>query len=299
VSPGRHARACIGTSGWNYDGWRESFYRGVRREDWLRFCAERFTGIEVNATFYRLQTHATFERWRAATPRDFRFAIKANRFLTHNKKLADPRRPIALERNRAAGLGRKLAAVVWQLPHGFHRNLERLEDFARALGAWRTVRHAIEFRHESWFDDEVAGCLRRHRLAVCQSDAANWPLWDAVTTDFVYARLHGHTATYASAYPEAALRGWAARVRRWLAEGREVHVYFDNDAVGHAPRDAARLIGLVDVEAAARARRAAGQRSSSAPSSASRFSNRRSISLSAATQSSSSAPGANPRRSAR
>jgi uncharacterized protein YecE (DUF72 family) len=250
VSPGLSRRACIGTSGWNYDGWREPFYRGAPRKDWLRFCAERFTGIEVNATFYRLQTRATFERWRAETPRDFRFAIKANRYLTHNKKLGDPHEPIALERSRAAGLGPKLAAVVWQLPHNFHKNIARLDGFARALRGWRPVRHAIEFRHESWFDDEVADCLREHRIAVCQSDAADWPIWEVVTTDLVYVRLHGHTATYASAYPEGELRGWAGRVRRWLGEGRDVHVYFDNDALGHAPRDALRLIGIVDVRAA-------------------------------------------------
>lgn len=242
-------RAYIGTSGWNYDGWRESFYLGTPRKDWLRFCAERFTGIEVNATFYRLQSRATFERWRAETPRDFRFAIKANRYLTHNKKLADPRAPIALERSRAAGLGLKLAAVVWQLPHNFHKNMARLEGFARALRGWRATRHAIEFRHESWFDDEVADCLGHHRVAVCQSDAADWPIWDAVTTDMVYVRLHGHTATYASAYSESELRVWARKARRWLAEGREVHVYFDNDAFGHAPRNASRLIAILAAHA--------------------------------------------------
>jgi uncharacterized protein YecE (DUF72 family) len=242
----RSARAYIGTSGWNYDGWQEPFYRGTPRKQWLRFCAERFTGIEVNATFYRLQSQATFQRWRAETPPEFRFAIKANRYLTHNKKLADPRAPITLERSRAAGLGPKLAAVVWQLPHNFHKNMARLDGFARALRGWRTTRHTIEFRHESWFDGEVADCLRHHRIAACQSDAADWPIWDAVTTDLVYVRLHGHTATYASAYSEGELRAWARKARRWLAEGRDVHVYLDNDAFGHAPRDALRLIAMLD-----------------------------------------------------
>lgn len=91
----------------------------------------------------------------------------------------------------------------------------------------------------------MAACLRAHRIAVCQSDAADWPLWDAVTTDLVYVRLHGHELTYASNYTEGELRTWARNVRRWMAEGRDVHVYFDNDAYGHAPRNAARLIALV------------------------------------------------------
>lgn len=200
------ARIYIGTSGWNYASWRDSFYANVPRAHWLTHCAERFTGLEVNATFYRLQKRATFAGWRAHTPAAFRFAIKGNRYLTHNKKLSDPAASIRRERDRARGLGDKLAVVVWQLPRSFRRNLDRLEQFAHALRHWRTARHALEFRHDSWFNDEVAACLRAHRLAVCQSDAAEWPLWDAITTDLVYVRLHGHTRTYVSSYGPAALR---------------------------------------------------------------------------------------------
>jgi uncharacterized protein YecE (DUF72 family) len=103
----------------------------------------------------------------------------------------------------------------------------------------------IEFRHRSWFDDRVAACLREHRIGICQSDAADWPLWDAVSTDLVYVRLHGRELTYASNYPEPELRAWARKLRRWVGEGRDVHVYFDNDAGGNAPRNALRLIELV------------------------------------------------------
>jgi uncharacterized protein YecE (DUF72 family) len=239
------ARAYIGTSGWNYPGWRDRFYAGVRQADWLSHCASQFTGIEVNATFYRLQERSTFERWREQTPQGFRFAIKGNRYLTHNKKLREPEGPIGVERERASALGEKLAVVVWQLPGNFHKHLERLQGFAAALSAWKEARHAVEFRHRSWFDDEVAECMRTNRLAVCISDAADWPLWDAVTTDLVYVRLHGHTRTYASAYSTASLKTWARRTRDWLAEGRDVHVYFDNDAEGAAPYDALKLLNMV------------------------------------------------------
>lgn len=240
-------RPFIGTSGWNYDAWRAPFYGKLPKKDWLAFCAAHFTAIEVNATFYRLQSHETFQRWRRETPRDFSFAIKANRYLTHNKKLKDPLPAIRLERERAAGLGSKLAAVLWQIPPNFHKHVERLEAFAHALCSWRRVRHAIEFRHESWFDDEVATCLKRHRIAVCQSDAADWPLWDAVTTDLVYVRLHGHTATYASGYTGRQLAVWATKLRGWQRKGCDVHVYFDNDALGRAPRDALRLLALMNM----------------------------------------------------
>jgi uncharacterized protein YecE (DUF72 family) len=242
---GTTGQVFVGTSGWNYAGWRDLFYEGRPPAQWLSFCAQRFSAIEVNATFYRLQSRETFQRWRRETPRDFRFSIKANRYLTHNKKLTDPLPTIRIERERAAALGDKLLAVVWQLPSNLHRNLGRLDAFVRALYSWRSVRHAIEFRHPSWFDDEVAACLAEHRIAVCQSDAADWPLWERVTTDLVYLRLHGHTRTYASAYSEAELLGLANQVQRWRRAGCDVHAYFDNDSCAHAPSNAMRLLQLV------------------------------------------------------
>lgn len=240
------AQVYIGTSGWNYDAWREGFYGDVAKRHWLRFCAERFSAIEVNAPHYRLQRKSTFQRWRGLTPPGFRFAVKANRYLTHSRKLKDPRPAIRKERERAQGLGRKLAAVLWQLPANFHKRLDRLEAFATALHGWSQPRHAVEFRHASWFDEEVAACLQHYDIAVCQSDAADWPLWNKLTTDLVYVRLHGRTQTYASNYPEGELRSWARKLRRWRGEGRDAHVYFDNDACGYAPLNALRLLELVN-----------------------------------------------------
>jgi uncharacterized protein YecE (DUF72 family) len=234
-------RAYIGTSGWNYAEWAHDFYADVAKKDWLRHYAQLFTAVEVNATFYRLQNRGTLERWKDKTPPDFRFAIKANRYLTHTKKLHDPEIPVQRERESAAGLGEKLAVVLWQLPAGLPKVMDRLAHLAKALDTWEEVRHALEFRHPSWFDQEVADHLSAHRLAVCLSDAADWPLWDTVTTNLVYVRLHGHTHTYASAYGAELIDYWASRTQGWLAEGRCVHVYFDNTAEANAPRDALRL----------------------------------------------------------
>ena len=299
-APDAPGRAFIGTRGWNYPGWRGVFYGDCPQRQWLSFLVKRFNAVEVNATFYRLQRRGTFARWAAQTPPPFRFAIKAYRYLTYVRRLDDPLPAIRLERDRAAGLGDKLAAVLWQLLANAHRDLGRLERFAHALRhgrrvphaiefrhpSWfddevaacprmrslcanthrdlgrlkrivralrhgRRVPHAIEFRHPSWFDDEVAACLRAHEVAVCQSDAADWPLWDIVTARLVYVRLHGRPLTYASGYSPAQLRRWAERVRGWLTEGRQVHVYFDNDALGRAPLDALRLRALLARPAAA------------------------------------------------
>lgn len=239
------ATAYIGTSGWNYKEWRDGFYAGVARKNWLRHIASQFSAVEINATFYGSQRPQTLRDWRDQVPREFRFSMKGNRYLTHTKRLLDPQEPVSRERERARALGRRLAAVVWQLPGNFKRDDQRLETFARALGHWRRTRHVVEFRHPSWFHPSVAHCLEAHDVAVCISDAADWPLWDAVTTDLVYVRLHGHTRTYESGYAKRTLQRWARRIDQWLAENREVHVYFDNTAHGHAPADAAVLQQLL------------------------------------------------------
>lgn len=239
------ASAYVGTSGWNYPEWRASFYTGVPRKDWLRHNAAHFSAVEINATFYGSQRPETLRAWRDQVPREFRFTMKGNRYLTHTKRLLDPREPVCRERDNARALGTRLAAVVWQLPGNFRRDDERLENFLKALHHWRRVRHVIEFRHRSWFDSQVIERLSRHRVAVCLSDAADWPMWDALSTDFVYVRLHGHSRTYASGYAKRSLACWAGRVRQWLGERREVHVYFDNTADGHAPADAQTLLQML------------------------------------------------------
>jgi uncharacterized protein YecE (DUF72 family) len=238
-------KAYIGTSGWNYKSWRHSFYGHTPQKQWLRFCAERFTAIEVNATFYRLQEKTTYKKWRENTPAGFPFSIKGHRYITHNKKLLHVEGPVIRCRESASPLGHRLAAVVWQLPAFLKKDFGRLEKFAKNLQHWNSTRHAIEFRHKSWFDDEVADCLCRHAIAVCMSDAPDWPMWKEVTTDVVYIRLHGHTRKYASSYSGRALRKWAARIQRWLQENRDVHVYFDNDAEGAAPRNALTLLEML------------------------------------------------------
>lgn len=236
----------IGTSGWNYDHWKDRFYAGVKRRDRLRHYAGQFNAVEVNATFYRLQARGTLRNWRDQTPREFRFSIKGNRYLTHNRKLKDPAGSVALERDNAGPLGDRLAAVLWQLPGSLEKNTDRLRGFCAALRGWGEVRHIIEFRHPSWFDDETAACLDEYGIANCQSDAADWPMWSAVTTDLVYVRLHGRTRTYASGYATGSLKKWAAAIERWLKDGRQVHVYFDNTSENAAPRDAAKLKSLLD-----------------------------------------------------
>jgi uncharacterized protein YecE (DUF72 family) len=237
-------RLRIGLSGWSYPAWRQDFYAGVPQRRWLAHCASHFNSIEVNATFYRLLKSETYVRWRDETSDGFRFAIKGHRLVTHLHRLAEAGEAIGRQRDRTAGLGNKLAVVLWQLPASLHKDIDRLGAVAKDLGRWPAPRHAVEFRHPSWFDADVAACLTEYGITVCQSDAPKWPLWDAITTDLVYVRLHGHSRIYASSYSHDLLRVWAARAKAWLAEDRRVHIYFDNDAEGAAPKDALRLMQL-------------------------------------------------------
>jgi len=199
----------------------------------------------VNATFYHTLTPATFAHWREQTPTHFRFSVKGTRYATHVKRLDVDAGVIDRARTPAARLGDRLAAVVWQLPARLARDDTRLARFIRRLARWKGPRHAIEFRHPSWFEPAVERVLAGAGIASVISDAADWPMWDVVTTDLAYARLHGHAATYSSAYGRRALAQWAKRARRWLAESREVHVYFDNTDAGHAVADAAILRDLL------------------------------------------------------
>lgn len=238
------SRIHVGTSGWMYPDFRPMLYGATPRRAWLAAYAERFNSVEVNASYYRLQAPGTYARWRTATPRGFRFAIKASRYLI-NRRLREPNEPIRLERERADALGEKLAAVLWQFPARFANDLERLKQFASALGAWSSVPHVVEFRHRSWFVDPVRDCLAEHGISNCLSDAADWPRWDVVTGPVAYVRLHGHTRTYDSSYSTRSLQTWAERAKRWQASGYTVFVYFDNTARGAAVRDATRFMRLL------------------------------------------------------
>ena len=239
------ARAYIGTSGWVYAGWREHIYADTPTKRWLHVASRAFEALEINGSFYTQIKPETYARWYTETPDDFRFALKGHRFVTHYKRLRDCESSIILLRDQVKPLREKLAAVVWQLPSSFQADVPRLEQFITALAVWPTVKHALELRHRSWFTPQVTEVMRRAGVAVCMGDAPDFPMWREVTTDLVYVRLHGHTRKYASSYSERSLAAWAEDTKRWLAEGRDVHVYFDNDAEGHAVRNALRFQELV------------------------------------------------------
>ncbi len=232
----------IGISGWSYDEWKNDFYKNVPRSTWLEHYARHFSALEINATFYRLQSEGTLASWASRTPDEFIFCAKGHRYVTHTKRLAQADETIPRTRDNHAPLGKKLKVVLWQLPTTFKKDLARLESFLRVLDQeWSSVRHSIELRHVSWMDEEVAELLENYDIAACQSDAPDFRLWDVITTDFAYVRLHGHTRKYASSYSPRSLDHWTDKIEGWQNEGRDAYVFFDNTAEGAAPYDALKL----------------------------------------------------------
>ncbi|MCU1537011.1 MAG: hypothetical protein JWP82_1362 [Humibacillus sp.] len=265
-----HAR--IGVSGWRYRAWRGDFYpQGLPQRLELTYAAERMTAIELNGSFYSLQRPSSYAAWRAAVPADVTFAVKGGRYITHMKALRDVETPLAnFFASGVLALGAQLGPLLWQLPARLTFDAERLSRFfdllprttaEAALLAGRhddklaegrvlttcevdvPVRHALEPRHESFDTEEARALCAAHDVAMVIADSAGtWPVMDDATSDFRYVRLHGETELYTSGYTDASLDRWAATCRQWLDDGHDVHVYFDNDARGHAPHDAVRLV---------------------------------------------------------
>jgi uncharacterized protein YecE (DUF72 family) len=257
-------RAYIGTSGYAYSDWRGRFYpRRLAGREWLAYYARHFSTVELNNPFYRLPPADVFRAWREAVTEPFVFAVKASRYLTHMKKLRDPAGPLRLLLGRARPLGSTLGPVLFQLPAAFHANLPRLDGFLAALGRQRMVpglRSVLEVRHQSWLEPAVIDRLREAAVALCFADWRDVPVREPITADFVYVRRHG---VRAGSYSERELRADARAIRRWMAAGHDVYVYFNNDRHAHAVRNARRLAGLVHPRSAGlhlrvRAPRAAG-----------------------------------------
>jgi uncharacterized protein YecE (DUF72 family) len=231
----------VGTSGWQYKDWRGLLYPpGLAQNRWLRRYAEGFGTVENNNAFYRLPSTELFERWRDMTPAGFVMAVKASRYLTHIKRLAEPEEPVERLMNAVRGLGDRLGPILLQLPPTLRAEPERLDRCLRAFP--EGVRVAVEPRHDTWWTDEVRGLLERHGAALCWADRLGrpvTPLWR--TAAWGYVRLHEGAATPWPKYGDQALRSWARRVGDAWPD--DAYVYFNNDPGGAAVRDAVRFAG--------------------------------------------------------
>jgi uncharacterized protein YecE (DUF72 family) len=236
----------IGTSGWHYKHWLEGvFYPpGTKPAHMFDFYAKHFDTVELNNSFYHLPSAKTFDNWRDASPARFIFAVKASRFITHMKKLKDPKPSSEKFFLVADRLGRKLGPILFQLPPRWKLNRERFDEFLQSLPAEH--KYVFEFRDESWFVPEVYELLRRYKAAYCIHDFADMRVPIEITANFSYIRFHGPTsAKYYGSYSSAQLHEWAQRIDDWRRRLSAIYVYFNNDPEGAAVRNALELKRMV------------------------------------------------------
>jgi uncharacterized protein YecE (DUF72 family) len=245
----RSAKFHIGTSGWQYDDWHGRFYpEDLAKSHWLDYYVQQFPTVELNNSFYRQPTAASWKRWRETAPDGFCFAVKASRFLTHIKRLKQPEQPLKRLFDGAERLEDRLGPVLYQLPPTFKRteeNAERLEHFLSALPARHD--HVIEFRHPSWFGDETLSALRKHGVAFCVRDMDQKHETPVVATAaFAYVRFHGSEAKkYQGKYTDHQLEAWAGKLSALARETDAVWAFFNNDTQGYAVDNARQLTALL------------------------------------------------------
>jgi uncharacterized protein YecE (DUF72 family) len=237
----------IGASGWSYSDWKGIFYpEGLRSQDFLSFYAARFNTTEVNYSFYHQPRRSTYENWSAQTPEDFQFAVKASRLITHVRRLRGVEEEWQEFLSRASALGGKLGPVLLQFPPSMRADGKLLRRFLEAPRPC-PVRLACEFRHASWFDPEICELLREKQVALVVAHSERYPQAPALpAAPFFYLRFHGPGQLFSSKYSEEELKPWAVRIRGWLAAGRSVYAYFNNDFQGYAIANAETLRRLVE-----------------------------------------------------
>src|SRR5512146_1105960 len=209
----RNAKVHIGTSGWHYKHWCGPFYaEKLPAAKMLEFYVRHFDTVELNNSFYKLPAVAAFRGWRDSTPPGFCFAVKASRFITHNKKLKDPENALQNFLPRAAELGPKLGPILFQLPPRWRVNVERLEEFLSVLPGRH--HYVFELREPTWHSDRVYETLHRHNAALCIFHLAGFQSPVELTADFTYLRLHGPGGKYQGSYSHELVE-WAQRIRDW------------------------------------------------------------------------------------
>lgn len=238
-------RLYIGTSGWIYRHWSGIFYPAdLSTERWLNYYTGWLNTVEINNSFYQLPSRKIFQAWKESVPEGFIFSVKANRYITHMKKLKNVEQSVERFFNNVKALEEKCGPILFQLPPRWKRNPERLELFLDNLP--ENFKYAFEFRDSTWFDNEIYSILSRYNAAFCIYQFAGLLSPREVTADYVYIRLHGpEVVAYRGQYSKEELSEWAKAISLWLNEGREVYCYFDNDENAYAATDAIRLQEMI------------------------------------------------------
>jgi uncharacterized protein YecE (DUF72 family) len=234
----------IGCSGWSYQDWVGKFYpAGLKSGEWLSYYARHFNTVEVNMSFYRFPFKNMLKGWYDRTPKNFRFTLKANRLITHVKRLKGTKELLASFYSLADLLEEKLACILFQMPPSLRKDkdMKTLESFLKSLSPDHN--NVMEFRHKSWFCQEVYDLLSVHKAIFCILSAPKLPSDAVATGKAAYVRFHGETSWYSYDYSEEELKEWAQQIRKLKSK---TFAYFNNDVNAHAPSNALRLQALLN-----------------------------------------------------
>jgi uncharacterized protein YecE (DUF72 family) len=235
----------IGCSGFLFDDWKGTFYpEQLSTRQWLEYYCNKLSTVELDVTFHRIPEKETFSTWYSETPQGFTLSLKGSRFVTHVKKLKSPVEPLDVFFSRANALKEKLGVVLWQFPSDFKSDFEKLKTFLEALAQYK-ARNTFEFRDKSWINKKVLSLLEKNNVSLCVSD---WPEFLSnlpVTANFIYIRRRGLEGNCTSCYSTEQLKSDAKTINSWLKQGKDVFVYFNNGASGHAPKNAVELRSIL------------------------------------------------------
>jgi len=230
----------IGTSGWYYNHWAGKFYpSGLPKSKWFEYYAKEFDTVEINNTFYHLPKQESVQRWHQLAPKGFVYAVKANRYITHIKRLKSVSEPLERFFEIAGLLKEKLGPILYQLPPSLHKDLDLLKGFIRLLP--KRSLSVFEFRHESWFSEDTYKLLDDFNAGFCIHDLGGLETPRVITGDLIYIRFHGTTGRYAGNYTKQSLQNWSNWIKDNRSKVRTVYAYFNNDYNAYAVHNAKEL----------------------------------------------------------
>lgn len=230
-------RIYIGTSGWSYKDWRGIYYpEKLKATDWLLFYTNDFDIVEINASFYRLPKRETVENWTAKVPDNFRFCPKMSRYLTHIKRLKEPEEPLERFFGIFEPMKEKMGPVLVQLPPNLKFDYEVTEHFFKLLKKkYKQYDFALEVRHDTWMSDDALDLMATYEVAfVISQSGVGFPYSEMVTAKNIYVRFHGPKELYASAYTDEMLEDFAKKFKKWMKDGHDIWVFFNNDWYANA-----------------------------------------------------------------
>ena len=236
----------IGTSGWSYAGWLGNFYpEKIKSSLILPYYSSIFNSVELNNSFYQIPQEKNVKIWAEITPNHFVFSCKANRYITHLKKLEDTKQSVEKLLRAFSHFGEKLGPILFQFPPYWPKNIPRLNTFIEYLP--KRYLYTFEFRHTSWFCEELYELLQKHQLSLCFYNHKLFRSPEIITGPFIYVRMHGpNEEAYTGAYEEPTLLEYAQKFINWQKDGKAIYCYFDNDEKANAPKDAQRMYNLLN-----------------------------------------------------